>query len=80
MADYEKAGLLVVREGRILLCRKSHSTSKLILPGGCLEPGESATQCLAREIREGRGHHQTFSSQNVMPELATVAADLADTS
>ena len=30
---------------------------------------------VARGIREGRAHHQTFSSQNVIPELASVAAD-----
>ena len=37
MADYDKVGLLTVRDGRILLCRKRHSTSLLILPGGCRE-------------------------------------------
>jgi hypothetical protein len=36
MADYEKIGPLVVRAGAILLCRKKHGTSLLILPGGCL--------------------------------------------
>jgi len=33
MADYDKVGLLTVRNGRILLCRKKHTTSALILPG-----------------------------------------------
>jgi 8-oxo-dGTP pyrophosphatase MutT (NUDIX family) len=53
--DYDKVGLLAIRDGRILLCRKKYSTSLLILPGGCLEPGESAEQCLRRELREELG-------------------------
>ena len=52
MADYDKVGLLAVRDGRILLCRKKHTTSALILPGGCREPGESSLDCLTRELRE----------------------------
>ncbi len=55
MADYHKIGLLVVREGRILLCRKNTLSGKLILPGGTLEAGESAMECLARELREELG-------------------------
>jgi 8-oxo-dGTP diphosphatase len=53
--DFDKVGLLAVRDGKILLCRKSHTTSLLILPGGCREPGESAMDCLARELREELG-------------------------
>jgi 8-oxo-dGTP diphosphatase len=55
MADYDKVGLLTVRDGRVLLCRKKHTTALLILPGGCREPGESTEQCLARELREELG-------------------------
>lgn len=55
MADIEKAGLLFVRDGRILLCRKKRSTALLILPGGKIEPGETAEACLARECREELG-------------------------
>lgn len=56
MADYDKVGLLVIRDGRILLCRKKHTTSLLILPGGCREEGESSPVCLLRELREELGH------------------------
>lgn len=52
---YDKVGLLTMRDGRVLLCRKKHSTALLILPGGCFEPGESAAQCLDRELREELG-------------------------
>jgi putative protease len=55
MADYNKVGLFNMRGGRVLLCRKRHSTSLLILPGGCIEAGESAIQCLERELREELG-------------------------
>lgn len=56
MADYNKVGLLITREGRMLLCRKKYSTSKLILPGGCIEPGESIEECMNREVREELGN------------------------
>src|SRR5579863_1770801 len=53
--DYDKVGLLTIRDGRFLLCRKKHTTALLILPGGCFEPGESAAHCLDRELREELG-------------------------
>jgi 8-oxo-dGTP diphosphatase len=55
MADIYKAGLLHVKDGRILLCRKKRSTSLLILPGGKLEQGETAEECVRRECREELG-------------------------
>jgi 8-oxo-dGTP pyrophosphatase MutT (NUDIX family) len=55
MVDFEKAGLLTIRDGRVLLCRKKHTTSLLILPGGVKEPGETAEACLRREVREELG-------------------------
>jgi 8-oxo-dGTP pyrophosphatase MutT (NUDIX family) len=55
MADYEKVGLIAVRGGRVLLCRKRTLTSKLILPGGRYEAGETAETCLRRELREELG-------------------------
>src|SRR5215207_3737641 len=55
-ADYHKPGLLCVRNNRLLLCRKSRGTQLLILPGGKFEEGESALDCLARELREELGN------------------------
>src|SRR5262249_20584042 len=63
MADYHKVGLLHVKDGRILLCRKSHTTSLLILPGGTFEKGESAEECLRRECREELGEVEVESLQ-----------------
>jgi 8-oxo-dGTP pyrophosphatase MutT (NUDIX family) len=55
MADFYKAGLLHLKDGRVLLCRKKRSTSLLILPGGKLEQGETAEECVRRECREELG-------------------------
>jgi 8-oxo-dGTP diphosphatase len=55
MPDYDKAGLLTLRDNRVLLCRKKHTTSLLILPGGVKEPGETPEQCLLREVQEELG-------------------------
>jgi 8-oxo-dGTP diphosphatase len=51
----DKVGLLTIRDGRVLLCRKKRGTQLLILPGGKREPGESSLECLARELREELG-------------------------
>lgn len=55
--DYIKVGLLAVRDGRMLLCRKKRATAKLILPGGKIEGRESHIECLERELREELGAH-----------------------
>jgi 8-oxo-dGTP pyrophosphatase MutT (NUDIX family) len=55
MADVNKVGVLILGGNRLLLCRKNRDTSKLILPGGRIETGESDLDCLARELREELG-------------------------
>ena len=63
----DKVGLLLIRDGRVLLCRKKRGTSLLILPGGKREAGESSLECLARELREELGDVVA-----VAPELVDV--------
>jgi 8-oxo-dGTP diphosphatase len=63
MVDFHKAGLLHLKDGRVLLCRKKHSTSLLILPGGTLERGETAEECLRRECREELGEVEVSNLQ-----------------
>ena len=41
MADYDKVGLLAIRNGRVLLCRKKHTTTALILPGAAGHAGQT---------------------------------------
>jgi 8-oxo-dGTP diphosphatase len=92
VADIHKAGLLLIKDRRILLCRKKHSSSLLILPGGKLEGGETAEQCLRRECREELGevelsglkHLGTYESpaagdETKMVRIELFAADLAGT-
>ena len=73
MADYHKVGLLYSKDGRILLCRKKHTTSLLILPGGTLEPGETAEECLRRECREELGEVEV-SNLSYLGEYESPAA------
>jgi len=65
MADYHKAGLLHVKDGRVLLCRKKHTTSLLILPGGSLEAGETVEACLRRECHEELGDVELSNLQHL---------------
>jgi 8-oxo-dGTP diphosphatase len=65
VADYHKAGLLYFKDGRVLLCRKKATTSLLILPGGKLEPGETAEDCLRRECREELGEVEITGLQHI---------------
>jgi 8-oxo-dGTP diphosphatase len=63
----DKVGLLLIRDKKVLLCRKKRGTSLLILPGGKREAGETSLECLARELREELGDVVAVS-----PELIDV--------
>lgn len=45
------AAVILDGDGRMLVVRKS-GTAAFMQPGGKLEPGESAAECLARELHE----------------------------
>ncbi len=56
MADFNKVGFLAFDDAqRILMCRKDHFTSRLILPGGRIEGDETDDECLRRELAEELG-------------------------
>jgi mutator protein MutT len=49
---------LIFREGKLLITRRpagGHLAGRWEFPGGKREPGETLTQCLARELREELG-------------------------
>ncbi len=75
MADIEKAGLLLLRDARILLCRKKRGSPLLILPGGKFEPGETAIQCLQRELREELGEVTATGLQHLGTYTDRAASD-----
>jgi 8-oxo-dGTP pyrophosphatase MutT (NUDIX family) len=62
MADFNKVGLLVTRNNSFLVCRKNNYTSKLIMPGGQIDPGETVEECLLREIQEELGEAVTLDN------------------
>ena len=49
------AAAAVVDEGRLLLVSKSAAPRVFYLPGGKPDDGESATECIRRELREELG-------------------------
>ena len=65
IAEYQGAGemkevtaAIAVRDGRVLVMRRAPGQSSAggwEFPGGKVEPGESAEDCLARELREELG-------------------------
>ena len=72
MADYNKVGLLLINEDSFMLCKKRGLNAGFILPGGRVEPGESALQCMERELSEELGDVQLIS-----PEYVGVYEDIA---
>ena len=64
MTLFVTASVCVVRDGALLTVRK-RGTSRFMLPGGKLEPGESPVDCAVREAAEEIG-------------LALDAGDLAE--
>jgi 8-oxo-dGTP diphosphatase len=63
LADRARVAAVIVRSGRVLMVRqralgptgRHDGLEYWVLPGGGVEPGESAEQALAREVREEVG-------------------------
>ena len=53
------AAAVVVDEGRLLLVSKSAAPRVFYLPGGKPDEGETATECIRRELREELGTEPT---------------------
>jgi 8-oxo-dGTP diphosphatase len=77
MTEVHKAGLIHFENGRILLCRKKRSTSLLILPGGKLEKGETAEECLRRECKEELGDVEIVNLRQLGTYESSAAEDEA---
>jgi 8-oxo-dGTP diphosphatase len=86
---FRKIGLLVIRDGRLLLCKK-RGLDALILPGGKPKLGETPFDCLEREVWEelgaavkGSGFFGWFESeaagQDARVELEVYLGDLTET-
>jgi ADP-ribose pyrophosphatase YjhB (NUDIX family) len=57
MPEIAAVGAIAVRDGALLLIRRGHAPSRgrWSLPGGRIEPGETAQQALIRELAEETG-------------------------
>lgn len=75
MADFNKVGLLITRDNTFLVCRKNNYTSKLIMPGGQIEPGETLIECLEREVQEELGDVRLSNISEVGEYLDVAASD-----
>ena len=75
MKHIRKIGLLLIRDGRLLVVRKRGGTL-WILPGGKPEKGETDEQALRREVFEELGCHAGWTRPYM--ECTAPAADLEE--
>lgn len=69
-----KYGLLIVRDGKFLVHRK-RGTDWFLVPGGKPEEGETAEECLTREIREELDCAVVAGSLKSLTSFTDVAAN-----
>jgi 8-oxo-dGTP diphosphatase len=78
MNRLHKSGLIVIRDNRLLLVIKRNSPL-LLMPGGRVEPGETAEQALIREVQEELACDLVADSIQFFAVFEDVAANEADT-
>jgi 8-oxo-dGTP diphosphatase len=78
MRKIVKYALVIICGGKFLINRK-RGTRLFLLPGGKPEHGESAEECLAREIREEHNVGVDMGSISFMGEFEDMAANEPDT-
>jgi 8-oxo-dGTP pyrophosphatase MutT (NUDIX family) len=71
-------GLVVVQNAHLLLVRK-RNTTKFMLPGGKIAPGEQEIACLERELYEELQCQIEKGTLCALGEFTDVAANEADT-
>lgn len=64
----ERAGVVLIRDGKILLMFRHHWSQHngheyYILPGGTIEPGENPEEAVVRELKEETGLDITIQSK-----------------
>ena len=78
MNKIHKLGLIIIRDRKFLINRK-YGTKLFLLPGGKKELGESAWQCLEREIAEEHNCKLRKDTLEYIGEFEDIAANEPNT-
>lgn len=73
-----KAGAVIIRDRKVLVGR-ARGSDAFYVPGGKLEPGESAVEALIRELHEEQGIVVRAEDVRLLGEYDSVVAERPDT-